>query len=112
MARRPKWLNFKNVAGGIVLFYAAAASLGLPVPRWTWIWEHEALAEEFYNARLTTDLRLYDDLYDRICEGLVKGVQPRPGQLDRWRNLGREINRVSRRLKLERPPVDAVRPRC
>ena len=110
MAKRPKWLSFKNIAGGIVLFYAAAASLALPVPRWTWIWEHEALAEEFYNARYRTDLRLYRDLDDRICEALASGKRPRQRHLDRWRELAEEINRVSR--KLGRKPVEAVRPRC
>lgn len=110
MAKRPSWLTFKNVAGGIVLFYAAAASLALPVPRWTWIWEHEALATEFYNARIRTDLRIYGDLTDRICTALRKGQQPRTDQILRWRALAEDINKMAR--KLGRKPVPSVRPRC
>jgi len=110
MAERPKWLTFKNIAGGVILTYAAGASLNLPIPRWTWIWEHEALAAEVYNGRLTTDLRIYHQLYDVICVRLNKGKEPLPYQLKRWRDLAREINRVS--LKLKKQPVEADRPRC
>ncbi len=110
MAELPKWLTFKNVAGGIVLAYAAGASLNFPIPRWTWIWEHEALASEVYNARLSTDLRLYHQLYDSICVGLGKGREPRPQKLQRWRDLAKDINRVS--IKLKRKPVESDRPRC
>ena len=110
MASRPKWLNFKSIAGSIILFYAVAASFALPVPRWTWIWEHQALADEFYNSRLATDLRIYHQLYDMICKGLKNGTPPRTQQLERWRELAKEINRVAQKLK--RGSVDAVRPRC
>jgi len=96
------------VMGAITTTYAGAALVGLEVPRWTWISEHQALAGEVRNTRAEVYKSKVEHLENRHTDVLIAKQKVKPGT-ELYNTLFRKEKDLKRQLENAQAMLKKVR---
>ncbi len=93
---------------GVFALYGGAATIGLDIPRWTWISEHRALAGEVSKDRVELYKGQVEHLENRHTDVIIKRSQLKAGT-PLYNTLLRKEKRLERQLKEAEAKLKKVR---